>query len=43
MAAERGVTGVPGLVVDGRPPVPGVRPVADLRRLLDDGSLSSGR
>jgi len=34
-AAEHGVTGVPSLVVDGRPPVPGVQPVADLRRLLE--------
>ncbi|YCK37797.1 DsbA family oxidoreductase [Actinomadura sp. ATCC 39365] len=34
-AAEHGVTGVPSLVIDGRPPVSGVQPVADLRRLLD--------
>ncbi|MFI6180132.1 DsbA family oxidoreductase [Nonomuraea sp. NPDC051191] len=33
--AENGVTGVPSLVIDGRPPVSGVQPVADLRRLLD--------
>ncbi|MGW4407425.1 DsbA family oxidoreductase [Nonomuraea sp. NPDC004702] len=33
-AAEHGVTGVPSLVIDGRPPVSGVQPVADLRRLL---------
>lgn len=36
-AAEHGVTGVPSLVVDGRPPVPGVQPVADLHRLLEHG------
>ncbi|MFC5820060.1 DsbA family oxidoreductase [Nonomuraea harbinensis] len=36
-AAEHGVTGVPSLVVDGRPPVPGVQPVADLYRLLEHG------
>ncbi|WP_043635961.1 DsbA family oxidoreductase [Nonomuraea candida] len=35
--AESGVTGVPSLVIDGRPPVPGVQPVADLHRLLEDG------
>ncbi|RKS79887.1 putative DsbA family dithiol-disulfide isomerase [Actinomadura pelletieri DSM 43383] len=33
-AAEHGVTGVPSLVIGGRPPVPGVQPVAVLRRLL---------
>ncbi|RFS82028.1 DsbA family oxidoreductase [Actinomadura spongiicola] len=33
-AAEHGVTGVPSLVIDGRPPVPGVQPVPVLRRLL---------
>ncbi|GAB3208450.1 DsbA family oxidoreductase [Marinactinospora thermotolerans] len=33
-AKEHGITGVPTLVVDGGPPVPGVRPVADLRALL---------
>lgn len=33
-AAEHGVTSVPSLVIDGRPPVPGVQPVADLRVLL---------
>ncbi|NUR25781.1 MAG: DsbA family oxidoreductase [Catenulispora sp.] len=33
-AAEHGVSGVPSLVIDGRPPVSGVQPVADLRRLL---------
>ena len=33
-AAARGVTGVPSLVIDGRPPVSGVQPVADLRQLL---------
>ncbi|TXK35775.1 DsbA family protein [Nonomuraea sp. C10] len=36
-AAEHGVTGVPSLVVDGRPPVPGVQPVADLYRFLEHG------
>ncbi|GIH94257.1 DsbA family protein [Planobispora siamensis] len=34
-AAEHGITGVPSLVIDGRPPVPGVQPVAELRRLLE--------
>ncbi|GAA4929517.1 putative DsbA family dithiol-disulfide isomerase [Nonomuraea thailandensis] len=33
-AAQHGVTGVPSLVIDGRPPVPGVQSVADLRQLL---------
>jgi predicted DsbA family dithiol-disulfide isomerase len=33
-AAEHGVTGVPSLVIDGRPPVSGVQPVADLQGLL---------
>ncbi|MEU4540658.1 DsbA family oxidoreductase [Streptosporangium sp. NPDC023825] len=33
-AAERGVTGVPSLVIDGRPPVSAVQPVADLQGLL---------
>ncbi|GII94357.1 DsbA family oxidoreductase [Sinosporangium siamense] len=33
-AAEHGVTGVPNLVIDGRPPVSGVQPVADLQKLL---------
>ncbi|REE97385.1 DsbA family oxidoreductase [Thermomonospora umbrina] len=33
-AAEYGVTGVPSLVIDGGPPVSGVQPAADLRRLL---------
>jgi predicted DsbA family dithiol-disulfide isomerase len=33
-AAAHGVTGVPSLVVDGRPPVSGVQSVADLRTLL---------
>ncbi|GGP14270.1 DsbA family oxidoreductase [Nonomuraea glycinis] len=33
-AAEHGVTGVPSLVIDGRPPVSGVQPVADLQVLL---------
>jgi predicted DsbA family dithiol-disulfide isomerase len=33
-AAEHGVTGVPSLVIDGRPPVSGVQPVADLQELL---------
>ncbi|MFI9847884.1 DsbA family protein [Nonomuraea sp. NPDC051941] len=32
--AEHGVTGVPSLVIDGRPPVSGVLPVADLQALL---------
>ncbi|MFG3705158.1 DsbA family oxidoreductase [Micromonospora sp. NPDC047670] len=34
-AVELGVTGVPNLVIDGRPPVSGVQPVADLLRLLE--------
>jgi predicted DsbA family dithiol-disulfide isomerase len=33
-AAEHGVTGVPSLVIDGRPPVSGVQPIGELRRLL---------
>ncbi|MGV9382766.1 DsbA family oxidoreductase [Nonomuraea sp. NPDC003707] len=33
-ATEHGVTGVPSLVIDGRPPVSGVLPVADLQALL---------
>ncbi|NJP90960.1 DsbA family oxidoreductase [Nonomuraea sp. FMUSA5-5] len=33
-AAEHGITGVPSLVIDGRPPVSGVQPVAALQRLL---------
>ncbi|MFI0405648.1 DsbA family protein [Actinomadura sp. 3N508] len=33
-AVEHGVTGVPSLVIGGRPPVPGVQPVADLQALL---------
>ncbi|MGV9779068.1 DsbA family oxidoreductase [Streptosporangium sp. NPDC003464] len=33
-AAEHGVTSVPSLVIDGRPPVSGVQPVADLQGLL---------
>ncbi|MGP4101767.1 DsbA family oxidoreductase [Nonomuraea sp. KM90] len=40
-AAELGVTGVPSLVIDGRPPVSGVQPVADLRRLLERGPTGS--
>ncbi|MFG1946318.1 DsbA family oxidoreductase [Nonomuraea sp. NPDC048826] len=40
-AAEHRVTGVPSLVIDGRPPVSGVRPVADLRRLLGNGPAGS--
>ncbi|GGO72358.1 DsbA family oxidoreductase [Nonomuraea cavernae] len=39
-AAEYGVTGVPSLVIDGRPPVSGVQPVAELRRLLNHGLTS---
>ncbi|PRX97695.1 DsbA family oxidoreductase [Allonocardiopsis opalescens] len=34
-AAEHGVTGVPSLVIDGAPPVPGVQPPARLRLLLE--------
>ncbi|WP_246079782.1 DsbA family oxidoreductase [Nonomuraea mesophila] len=33
-AAELDVTGVPSLVIDGRRPVSGVQPVAELRALL---------
>ncbi|WP_049570264.1 DsbA family oxidoreductase [Nonomuraea sp. SBT364] len=43
-AAERGITGVPSLVIDGGPPVAGVQPPADLRRLLELAlTASSGR
>ncbi|MFB4313560.1 DsbA family protein [Actinomadura sp. 21ATH] len=35
-ATGHGVTGVPSLVIDDRPPVSGVQPVTDLRRLLED-------
>ncbi|MBB6343697.1 putative DsbA family dithiol-disulfide isomerase [Nonomuraea muscovyensis] len=42
-AAEHGVTGVPSLVIDGRPPVPGVQPSAELRRLLEDIPHGVGR
>ncbi|NRQ36061.1 DsbA family oxidoreductase [Nonomuraea sp. NN258] len=34
-AAAHRVSGVPSLVIDGGPAVPGVQPVADLRRLLE--------
>ncbi|MCW6004347.1 DsbA family protein [Micromonospora sp. CPCC 205371] len=34
-AAEHGVTGVPSLVIDGRPPVSGVQFPAALRQLLN--------
>lgn len=40
-ASERGVGGVPTLVVDGGPPVPGVQPVAELRALLERGLAAS--
>lgn len=33
-AVEFGVTGVPSLVIDGRPPVSGLQPPADLAQLL---------
>ncbi|MFG2018218.1 DsbA family oxidoreductase [Actinomadura geliboluensis] len=36
-AAEHGVTSVPSLVIGGRPPVPGVQPATELRRLLERG------
>ncbi|MFI0355239.1 DsbA family protein [Actinomadura sp. 9N407] len=36
-ATEHGVTSVPSLVIDGRPPVLGVQPAAELRRLLERG------
>ncbi|MGP4024179.1 DsbA family oxidoreductase [Actinomadura sp. 3N407] len=36
-AAEHGVTGVPSLVIGGRPPVSGVQPADELRRLLERG------
>lgn len=39
LAAEHGVTGVPSLVIDGRPPVSGVQSVAELRRLLVSGPI----
>ncbi|GAA3067647.1 DsbA family oxidoreductase [Streptosporangium carneum] len=34
-AAEQGVTGVPSVVIGGGPPVSGVQPPAELRRLLE--------
>lgn len=34
-AGELGITGVPSVVIDGGPAVPGVQPVADLRRLVE--------
>lgn len=34
-AAERGVTGVPSLVIDGQPPVSGVQTPEELRQLLN--------
>jgi len=40
-ATEHGVTGVPSLVIDGRPPVSGVQPVADLQQLLERGPTGS--
>ncbi|GAA0835908.1 DsbA family oxidoreductase [Streptosporangium amethystogenes subsp. fukuiense] len=40
-AAEHGVTGVPSLVIDGRPPVSGVQPVAELQRLLEHDPTGS--
>lgn len=40
-ASEHGVTGVPSLVIDGRPPVSGVQPVADLQRLLRNDRTGS--
>lgn len=39
-AAQHGVTNVPSLVIDGRPPVSGVQPAAELRRLLEPGPTS---
>ena len=36
-ALERGVSGVPSLVLDGRPPVSAIQPPDELRRLLEDG------
>ncbi|MFE9104215.1 DsbA family oxidoreductase [Actinomadura geliboluensis] len=36
-AAEHGVTSVPSLVIGGRPPIPGVQPATELRRLLERG------
>lgn len=35
-AAEHGVTSVPSLVINGRPPVSGVQPSAELHRLLEN-------
>ncbi|MFE3455736.1 DsbA family oxidoreductase [Nonomuraea sp. NPDC059194] len=40
-AAQLGVTGVPSLVIGGRPPVSGVQPVADLHRLLEHALTGS--
>ncbi|MEW2354286.1 DsbA family oxidoreductase [Spirillospora sp. NPDC029432] len=42
-AAEHGVTSVPSLVIDGRPPVSGVQPVVDLQRLLEQDPLVGHR
>ncbi|WP_283136116.1 DsbA family oxidoreductase [Rhizohabitans arisaemae] len=42
-AAELGVTGVPSLVIGGAPPVSGVRPVAELRRLLESAVIGTVR
>ncbi|MFI7708951.1 DsbA family oxidoreductase [Nonomuraea sp. NPDC049480] len=39
-AAEHRITGVPSLVIGGRPPVSGVQPAAELRRLLEHGLTS---
>ncbi|GAA0939634.1 DsbA family oxidoreductase [Nonomuraea longicatena] len=38
-AAAHGVTGVPSLVIDGRPPVSEVQSVADLHRLLSHSPI----
>ncbi|MEV4255025.1 DsbA family oxidoreductase [Spirillospora sp. NPDC049652] len=40
-AAEVGITGVPNVVIDGRPPVSEIQPVADLRRLIESGLADS--
>jgi predicted DsbA family dithiol-disulfide isomerase len=42
-AAERGVTGVPTLVIDGGPPIPGIQPAATLLALLRDALTRTAR
>lgn len=42
-ARERGVTSVPAVVIDGRSPVSGVQPPAELRRLLEEALAEARR